>query len=77
MTTNVGNWAAREGGQIDCSLGQALQLLSDVQYFANDSDEAIALKLQWHAVVVMSNPSFLVIPMVSFHFLHNYTLLFW
>lgn len=76
VTASVRNWVAREGGWITRSLGQALQLLSDVRYFADGSDEAIALRLQWHAIAMMFNPSLLVKPMVSFYFLHNYTLLF-
>lgn len=76
VTASVRNWAAREGGWIARSLGQAFQLLSDVRYFADGSDEVIALRLQWHAIAIMFNPSLLVKPMVSFYFLHNYTLLF-
>ena len=55
MTSSIRNWFADEGGRIVQSLEQALQLPNDVRYFADDSDEAIAVRLQWHNIAVMFN----------------------
>ena len=55
MTFSIRNWFADEGGRIAQSLEQALQLPNDVRYFVDSSNEAIAVRLQWHNIAVMFN----------------------
>lgn len=52
VTSSIRNWAAGEGGCIAWSLGQALQLPKDVKYFFGGSDEALAVRLQWHTIML-------------------------
>ena len=52
ITSSVRNWANGQGSQIVHSLGQALQLPSDGQYFSEGSDEAVSLRLEWHTIAV-------------------------
>lgn len=52
VTSTIRNWSSRGGGWIAWSLRQALQLLNDVRYFSESSDEALAVRLQWHTIAV-------------------------
>ena len=54
IMSSVRNWANEEGGWIAHSLGRALQLPNDVRYFSDESNEAVALRLEWHTIVVSS-----------------------
>lgn len=54
VTSRLRNWAQGEGGRIAQSLGQGLQLPEDVHNFSSESDEALAIWLQWHSIAVTS-----------------------
>nr|POF09210.1 hypothetical protein CFP56_41204 [Quercus suber] len=56
VIASLRNWSAGEGRRIAWSLGQALQLSNDMHYFSNDTDEAVAARLQWHIIAVRLNP---------------------
>ena len=45
VTSSVRNQASGQGGRITDSVGQALLLPNDMQYFAEGSDEAVSLKV--------------------------------
>ena len=48
------------------SLGQALLLPNDMQYFAEGSDETVSLRLKWHTIAVSSKLfPFLLIGLLS------------
>lgn len=51
----IRSWANGQGGRITDSLGQALLFLDNMQYFAKGNNEAISLKLKWHAIAVNFN----------------------
>lgn len=60
MTSSLRNWASGEGGRIAQNLGKGLQLPKDVHYFSDGSDEALAVRLQWHSIAVTSLTCFFV-----------------
>lgn len=53
VTSIIRNWAQGEGIQIARSLELALQLLDDVKYFTSRTNEAFAIRLQWHTIAVL------------------------
>ena len=51
--SSVRNWDKRQGGRIAQSLGQALELPNDVQYFSEGDDEVVTIRLEWHTIAEM------------------------
>ena len=70
--SSIRNWASGQGHWIADSLGQALLLPDDMQYFSEGSDDVISFRLKWHTIAVNLDlfffpPLFLKLFMYSFH----------
>ena len=47
-------WEKGEGGRIAQSLAQGLRLLEDMRTFADETEESMGRRFQWHTIVVTS-----------------------